>query len=176
MTKRDRGGPPDPEAYWRRRFIILGGGLSALMLAAWAFGSGGPSPAASRTAAARASMAARESRTSLPSTAYGNAWTPSAPAFSPAVAAAGLTRPKASPTATRTTKGAATASPAVSSSAMPGGAGAHGGAGASASAGARASAGGHGDAGVAAGTGTAGTRCARGDIVLSLFTGEPAYR
>lgn len=63
--------PDDPDAYWRRRFFILGGGLAVLMVLAWLFGGGGPSPQASRTAAARASVAAEQNRGSLPSAATG---------------------------------------------------------------------------------------------------------
>ncbi|HEX6451154.1 MAG TPA: hypothetical protein VF060_17015 [Trebonia sp.] len=71
ITNRGRGDPGDPDAYWRRRFFILGGGLAVLMLLAWLFGSGGPSRQASQAAAAHASMAARQTRESLPSAAYG---------------------------------------------------------------------------------------------------------
>lgn len=152
ITGRNQSGPPDPEAYWRRRFIILGGGLGALMLAAWAFASGGPSPAASRTAAARASLAARQARSSLPSAAYGKAWTPARPATpapGPAATVAGLTLPRASPTATRPAKAAAGT---VSPSAAPGSSAASGSA------------------------GGAGARCAPGSFVLSLFTSASAYR
>jgi hypothetical protein len=71
ITNRGHGDPGDPDAYWRRRFFILGGGLAVLMLLAWLFGSGGPSRQASQAAAAHASMAARQARESLPSAAYG---------------------------------------------------------------------------------------------------------
>jgi hypothetical protein len=71
MAFRGHGPPDDPDAYWRRRFFILGGGLAVLTLAAWLFGSGGPSRQASQTAAARASTAAREAQGSLPGAAYG---------------------------------------------------------------------------------------------------------
>jgi hypothetical protein len=71
MAFRGHGPPDDPDAYWRRRFFILGGGFAVLMLAAWLFGSGGPSRQASPTAKARASAAAREAQGSLPSAAYG---------------------------------------------------------------------------------------------------------
>jgi hypothetical protein len=62
----------DPDAYWRRRFFILGGGLAVLMLLAWVFGGGGPSKQSARTAAVRASMAAREASTPLPTAALGS--------------------------------------------------------------------------------------------------------
>lgn len=94
------------DAYWRRRFIILGGGLAALAVVAWLF-SGGPGPRAAQTAAARASMAARDSRTQLPAAAYG---TPS-PGGTPrpsAPSASGTLSPSASPGAAAS--GAAAAS------------------------------------------------------------------
>jgi hypothetical protein len=65
--------PAEPDAYWRRRFFILGGGLFVLMVIAWLFSGGGPVPSASHTAASRASVAAQESRAGLPSAAYGKA-------------------------------------------------------------------------------------------------------
>jgi hypothetical protein len=70
---RDIRRPADPDAYWRRRFFILGGGLFVLMLFAWVL-SGGPSESATKTAASRAAMAAQEARAGLPSAAYGSAW------------------------------------------------------------------------------------------------------
>jgi hypothetical protein len=70
----DTGRPADPDAYWRRRVLLLGGGLSVLMLIAWQFSGGGPVPSASHTAASRASMTAQQSRARLPSAAYGKAW------------------------------------------------------------------------------------------------------
>jgi hypothetical protein len=72
-TNSDIRRPADPDAYWRRRFLLLGGGLFVLTLIAWQF-SGGPSPSASHTAASRASMAAKQSRAGLPSAAYGKVW------------------------------------------------------------------------------------------------------
>lgn len=66
--------PGDPNAYWRRRFFILCGGVVALGLCAWLFPGahqGRPSAAAS------ASMAALASQQALPPAATGNAWSPS---------------------------------------------------------------------------------------------------
>jgi hypothetical protein len=71
-TNRDIRCSDDPDAYWRRRFLMLGGGLFILMLIGWQF-SGGPSPSASHTATSRASMAARQSRAQLSSAAYAKA-------------------------------------------------------------------------------------------------------
>jgi hypothetical protein len=112
---------------------------------AWGLGSGGPSPAATKTAATQASMAAQESRTSVPSAAYGNAWTTARPTPTPrpAPTAAKPPRAKASSKSARLAKGA---TPAASPKATGG-----------------------------AGVGTAGPRCAPGSIVLSLFTSEPSY-
>ena len=63
----------DPNAYWRRRFFILGGGLIVLALLAWFF-TGRQGPAAGASAAARASMAALQGQNALPSAAYGSGW------------------------------------------------------------------------------------------------------
>src|ERR1700687_5100391 len=63
----------DPNAYWRRRFFILGGGVAVLGVCAWLFPGGHPAaPRASAPAAA--SMAALAERGDLPSAAYGRAW------------------------------------------------------------------------------------------------------
>jgi len=81
---RDYEQPADPDAYWRRRFFILGGGLAVLALLAWFF-TGHEGPAAGASAAARASMAALQARSGLPSAAYGSAW-PGLPATPSAAA------------------------------------------------------------------------------------------
>src|SRR5579859_2432570 len=93
------GGAGDPNAYWRRRFLILGGGIAVVGLCVWLFPGGHPAtPRASATA--RASMAALDKRQQLPAAAYGGTWpgpapkktaTPT-PAATPAKAAG---RPKA---------------------------------------------------------------------------------
>jgi hypothetical protein len=68
----------DPNAYWRRRFFILGGGVAVLGVCAWLFPGG--HPAAPRASAiAQASMAALAERGDLPSAAYGSAWPGSTP-------------------------------------------------------------------------------------------------
>jgi hypothetical protein len=89
---RRSGKPADPDAYWRRRFFILGGGLTVLALVAWFF-TGRQGPAAGASAAARASMAALQAQNALPSAAYGSAWP--VPATHSAVA---TPRPTATPT------------------------------------------------------------------------------
>jgi hypothetical protein len=131
--------PDDPDAYWRRRFFILGGGLGVLMLLAWLFASGGPSKQARQTAAVQASVAARQNQDSLPSpalgTAYGARPSPSATPF-PTVSG--------SPTAS----GSPSASDSPSASKTPSAAG-------------KAS--------------SADKACPAGSVVLSLFTGQPAY-
>jgi hypothetical protein len=67
----------DVAAYWRRRFLILCGGVAALGVCAWllpgAHDSGSP------TAAASASMAALAQQQSLPPAATGSAWAPPSP-------------------------------------------------------------------------------------------------
>ena len=66
-------GPDDQRAYWRRRFLILGGGVAALGVCAWLFP--GANQGSARTAAAvRASLSALAAREALPSTAYGAAY------------------------------------------------------------------------------------------------------
>jgi len=63
----------DPNAYWRRRFIILAGGIAALGLCVWLFPGGRPAPA-HPSAGSSASMAALARGDALPSQAYGTAW------------------------------------------------------------------------------------------------------
>jgi hypothetical protein len=63
----------DPNAYWRRRFFILGGGLVVLALLAW-FLTGRAGPPAGAASAAQESMAALQAGDALPSAAYGSAW------------------------------------------------------------------------------------------------------
>jgi hypothetical protein len=85
--------PDDDRAYWRRRFLILAGGVVALGVCAWLFPAA-HKPSAQEAAATRASIAALAKRQALPSVAYGRAWPePSKPAASPTAS------PAASPTA-----------------------------------------------------------------------------
>lgn len=69
-AKRRSGRPTDPSAYWRRRFFILGGGLTVLAVLAWQFTGKGPS--AESPAADGSSMAALQAGETLPSAAYGS--------------------------------------------------------------------------------------------------------
>ena len=69
----DLGPGRDPDAYWRRRFFILTGGIVVVGLCVWLFP--GARHAAPRTsAAAKASMAALDKRGELPAAAYGRTW------------------------------------------------------------------------------------------------------
>lgn len=124
----DDGIVAGPDAYWRRRFLILAAGVGALVLAVWLFPGGSPAPP-KQAAATRASMAALAKGNPLPSAAYGNVYPTAA----------------ASPTASRAPK------PAHSAKAKKAGTAYH----------PRPSA-------------TEG-KCPTGDIVLSLFTGQPSY-
>ena len=63
----------DTNAYWRRRFIILAGGIAALGLCVWLFPGGRPAAAHPPTGAS-ASIAALARGDALPSKAYGTAW------------------------------------------------------------------------------------------------------
>ena len=110
----------NPGAYWRRRFFILVGGLALLALLAWLFPARHSGPSAGVSAAARASMAALQSRDALPAAAYGNAWPvpspkPSATA-TPKPAAKASAKPTTStsprPTASASTAGIAPCKPA----------------------------------------------------------------
>jgi hypothetical protein len=135
----------DPDAYWRRRFFILGGGIVVVGLCVWLFP--GAHHAAPRTsAAAKASMAALDKREQLPAAAYGSPW----PSPSPKPTAT------ATPSATKTPatgadarKPSTRAYPDASPSPTP--------------------------TPSASGGAVKGPRCAPSDIVLSLFTGQPSY-
>ena len=67
----DLGAARDPNAYWRRRFFILGGGIAVVGLCVWLF-PGAHHAAPHTSAAARASMAALDRRGELPAAAYGS--------------------------------------------------------------------------------------------------------
>jgi hypothetical protein len=140
------GGAGDPNAYWRRRFLILGGGIAVVGLCVWLFPGGHPAtPRASATA--RASMAALDKRQQLPAAAYGGTWP------GPAQKKTATPTPAATPAKTAGRRKAPiraypTGRPSPSPSPTPSG-----------SASARAK----------------GPRCAAADIVLSLFTGQPGY-
>lgn len=72
----------DPEAYWRRRFFILVGGIVVLVGIAWLLsGKGHGTPSASPATALRAGD-------TLPSAAYGNAWPGATPTLGTSPSAA----------------------------------------------------------------------------------------
>jgi len=109
----------NPDAYWRRRFFILAGGLVLLALLGWLLPGRHPGPSAGGSAGARASMAALQSQDALPSAAYGSAWPvpspkPSATA-TPKPAATASAKPKTAPSGSRTS-----ASPRPTASASAG--------------------------------------------------------
>jgi hypothetical protein len=89
----------DSRAYWRRRFIILCGGVAALGVCAWLLPGAHSSPARP-SAAASESMAALARQQSLPPAATGSAWQPPTPTprptptASPANLAATASTPK----------------------------------------------------------------------------------
>jgi hypothetical protein len=142
----DFAGLDDSSAYWRRRFIILAGGIAALGLCVWLFP--GSHPAAARTsAAARASAAALASGSALTSTAYGTAW----PGLTAKASSTPSPSPSPSPKAPATVKAshsAAAKSGKRRKAKTP----------ATAMAGAARE-----------------PRCAPADIVLSLFTSQASY-
>jgi hypothetical protein len=63
----------EDRAYWRRRFLILCGGVAALGACAWLF-PGAHQPSKREAAAERASVAALDKRQALPSSAFGASW------------------------------------------------------------------------------------------------------
>jgi hypothetical protein len=142
---RDDDRVPDPAAYWRRRFFILGGGIAVIAVLAWQFTPAHPARAPGSAATARSSMAAAQKPDDLPSAAYGSAWPGPSPAASrttPSPTVPGSTG-GASATATQKAGAAPSASsgtpqPGDSASATPG-------------------------------------QCAPGAIVLSLFTSQASY-
>ena len=139
------GAVRDPDAYWRRRFFILGGGIVVVGLCVWLF-PGANHAAARTTATAKASTAALDHPGTLPAEAYGSPWPVPTPKKSatPAVAAT----PSA---ATADKRKAGTGyHPAVSPSASP-------------------------SPSASTAAAVKGPRCAPSDIVLSLFTGQSSY-
>jgi len=87
----------DPEAYWKRRFFILVGGLVVLVGIAWLLsGKSHGTPASSPTTALRAGD-------TLPSAAYGSAWPGATPTLGASPSAAVST---AQPTPSPATSGA----------------------------------------------------------------------
>ncbi len=139
------GAARDPNAYWRRRFFILGGGVAALGLCAWLLPGG--HPAAGTSAIAQASMAALDRQGDLPAAAYGSAWPVPTPKSTTATLSAAATPAKNpdQPTAVPGPHQDPSPGPSSSSSPSPSPASAQ------------------------------GPRCTPSDIVLSLFTGQPGY-
>ncbi len=142
----DPGAVRDPNAYWRRRFFVLGGGIAVVGLCVWLF-PGGNHAAAPAPATANASMAALDHRGTLPPAAYGSPW----PGPTPKKTA--VAQASATPSATSAVKREAATGyhPAASPSPTP-----------------RPTRSGWSAA-------AKGPRCAPADIVLSLFTGQPSY-
>jgi hypothetical protein len=64
-------GVDDPDAYWRRRFLILATGVAVVVLAVWLY-PGGTATAPRQTPTARASMASLAKGSPLPTAAYGD--------------------------------------------------------------------------------------------------------
>jgi hypothetical protein len=147
----DPGAVRDPNAYWRRRFFILGGGIVVVGLCVWLFP--GANHAAARTAAtAKASMAALDHRGTLPSAAYGSPWPGPTPkkTAEPTVVATASAKPSAKPSAGNADRGKAGTGyhPAASPSPSPS---------------------------ASTAVEVKGPRCSPSKIVLSLFTGQPSY-
>jgi hypothetical protein len=145
-ASRDEAGQLDDDrAYWRRRFVILCGGVVALGVCAWLFPGAHP-PSAHQAAATRASMAALAKQQAPPAAAYGSAWPGrSKPAASP-TATAKLANPataKLANSAKKAVKKVEKPSPAFHPSRPASAAG--------------------------------GSPCAPADIVLSLLTSRPSY-
>jgi hypothetical protein len=90
--------PADPSAYWRRRFFILGGGLTVLAVLAWQFTGKGPS--GGTPAADGSSMAALQAGETLPSAAYGSP--AAAPSLTTPAEIPPTTAPPVTPSATKT--------------------------------------------------------------------------
>jgi hypothetical protein len=108
-ANRNKTRSANPDAYWRRRFFILAGGLALLALLAWLFPGRHSAPSAGVSAAARASMAALQSQDALPSAAYGSAWPVPSPrpsaAATPKPAAKASAKPKTAPSGSKTSAG-----------------------------------------------------------------------
>jgi hypothetical protein len=108
-AKRDGGRPPDPAAYWRRRFFILGGGIAVVAVLAWRYTPAHPGQLPGASAAARSTMDAAQPPDELPSAAYGSAWPGPSPTPSPST-------PSPRVRASATSEEAAASRPAASAS------------------------------------------------------------
>ena len=107
-ANRRSGRPTDPSAYWRRRFFILGGGLTVLAVLAWQFTGKGPS--AESPAADGSSMAALQAGETLPSAAYGS------PAAVPSLTTPAEIPPTTPPVTPSATQSSAKPKPSASAS------------------------------------------------------------
>lgn len=96
VPSRDRREIADSASYWRRRFLILAGGLLILGLCAWLIPGG--HTAGTTSAASRQSAAALATRDTLPPAAYGAAYGSHVPTASgtpsPSVSRTPTTAPK----------------------------------------------------------------------------------
>ena len=119
---RDYGGPADPNAYWRRRCIVLLGALTVLAGFAWLFTGNEAAPSPARSAAASSSAAVLRAGDGLPSAAYGSAWAGAEPTLATPITATpqATAQPNASQSANSVSPSpAASASTAVSGPACP---------------------------------------------------------
>jgi hypothetical protein len=147
----DLGSGRDPDAYWRRRFFILGGGIVVVGLCVWLF-PGGRHAAPRTSAAANASMAALDKRGELPAAAYGSTWpgpTPKPTATATATPSVAKTTSKSADPRKTPSRAYPDVSPSQSSSPSP--------------------------TPKPSAAAVKGPRCAPAAIVLSLFTGQPSY-
>jgi hypothetical protein len=147
----------DDRAYWRRRFLILCGGVVALGVCAWLL-PGTHQPSKHAAAAASASMAALARRQALPSAANGPAWP--APSSVPNVYPTAGTN---SPSPTTSVSPTTSASPTISASPT------------TKATSTKASAAAHHPKPTASPSGAKAGACAPASIVLSLFTSKPSY-
>jgi hypothetical protein len=112
-ANRRSGRPTDPSAYWRRRFFILGGGLTVLAVLAWQFTGKGP---------LAESPAALQAGETLPWAAYGSpAAVPSltTPAEIPPTTAPPVT-PSATPSSAKPKPSASASAAAAGPNCAPG--------------------------------------------------------
>jgi hypothetical protein len=115
-ANRRSGRPADPNAYWRRRFFILGGGLAVLAVLAWQFTGKGPS--AGTSAADGSSMAALRAGETLPAAAYGSP--AAAPSLTTPAESPPTTPPPATPSAKQSSATASASTGAAGPSCAPG--------------------------------------------------------
>jgi hypothetical protein len=159
-AKYDEQVRPDDRAYWRRRFLILCGGVAALGVCAWLF-PGAHQPSKHEAATTSASMAALAKRQALPSAASGPAWP--GPSSMPNVypTAGGKSGPAKAGRPAASPKPGVAYHPKTAPSAhdSQGGKDVKG----------------KKDGQRAKDAAKATSGCAPGDIVLSLFTGKPSY-